>query len=173
MTTAVRTEHRLGKRDGYTTLEQRFRFDGVDATAVTSVLMTAPLVGADSIFGNRPGTEVTHTAQRRSLQGFSPAPAFRFNVDMELRNQSEFVVRFTQPLRRVPYLQGSFLWTVTDEGDGAVFDEQMNTARALAVSSEPLGGPRPSLRRWLFFRAGHKQVMANATGNIASLLVRS
>ena len=70
----------------------------------------------------------------------------------------------------MPYLQGSFVWAVSDAGDGAVFDEQINTERALQVAAEPLTGPRPSLRRWLFFRAGHKQVMAKATANLATLV---
>ena len=64
---------------------------------------------------------------------------------------------------------GDLVWTITDGSDGVVFDEQINTDQALEWG-EPLGGPRPSLRRWLFFRAGHKQVMTKAVANLAGLV---
>ena len=82
-------------------------------------------------------------------------------------------MRFTQPDRVVPYLQGDLLWSINDDvAKGAVLDEQVNTERALQVVSDPLDGDRRSLRRWLFFRIGHKQVMRGATRNIAALLDR-
>lgn len=173
MATVVRIGHVLGRHDGSMTLQQRFRFHGVDAAAVSNVLLTAPLVGQDSIFGTRPGAEGPRTDRGRILRGFSPAPGFRFDVDLRLEDENLFVVRFAQPDRRVPYLQGSFAWLITDEHDGAVFDEQINTPGALEIVAESLTGPMRSVRRWLFFRVGHKQVMAKATSNVASLLGRS
>jgi hypothetical protein len=144
----------------------------VDAGALAGVLLTAPLTGNDSIFGNRPGSEVDRTERSRRLREFSPAPGFRFDVDLMQGEDGEFIVSFSQPDRRTPYLQGDVLWSMSDEADGAVFDEQINTGRALQTVDQPLSGPRPSARRWLFFRVGHKQVMDTATGNIATLLSR-
>lgn len=172
MATVERTQHVLGKRNGFTTLEQRFRFvgDGVSAATIGRVLLTAPLVGDDSVFGARPGEEGPHTDSSRTLRGFSPAPGFRFDVDLGLKDEGLFRVRFSQPDRKVRYLQGDLMWTVADESDGAVLNEQINSEQAFLVADEPLNGPRPSLRRWLFFRVGHKQVMDRATNNIAGLL---
>jgi hypothetical protein len=174
MAAVARTKHVLGTSDGLTTMEQRFYFvgDGVGAAAIADVLLTAPLTGSGSIFGDRPGDEGHRTASSRTLQGFSPAPGFRFDVRLVREGEGVFVVRFTQPARNNPYLQGGLVWMLADEEDGAVLDEQVNTKRALAVAGEPLTGSRPSLRRWLFFRAGHKQVMTRATSNIAVLLDR-
>ncbi len=174
MTSVERTTHVLGSRQGLTTLEQRFRFagDGANAAAIAGVLLTAPLTGGDSVFGDRPGEEGPRTDVSRTLRGFSPAPGFRFDVDLAQPDEGVFLVRFSQPDRNVPYLQGDLVWTVSDEGDSAVLDEQINTERAFRVAGEPLSGPRPSLRRWLFFRAGHKHVMSRATNNIAGLLIR-
>ena len=163
-----------GSWQGRDTLEQRFRFDGsgVNAQAVADVLLNAPLIGEDSVFGSRPGEERAGSDQSRSVAGFSPAPGFRFDVEITERAWS-FLVRFTQPDRKVPYLQGDLLWSISDgEATGAVLDEQINTERALQVVSDPLNGDRRSLRRWLFFRIGHKQVMQGATRNIAALLAR-
>ncbi|MDH3425621.1 MAG: hypothetical protein OEM22_03015 [Acidimicrobiia bacterium] len=158
-------------RRGRGALEQRFQFGGDHATAdaIADVLLTAPLIGEDSVFGRRPGTEGSRSDRSRSLRGFSPAPGFRFDVDLTQRD-GRFVVRFSQPDRNVPYLQGELLWIIADQAEGAVLDEQINTERALQAVSEPLGGPRRSLRRWLFFLIGHKQVMVGATRNIAALL---
>ena len=174
MATVTRTDHVLGSRQGLTTLEQRFLFAGGEATAagVAHVLLTAPLIGADSVFGERPGEEGPRTSSSRALRGFSPAPGFRFDVDLARQDGGVFVVRFSQPDRGVPYLQGDAVWTVSDESGGAALHEEINTERALQVSSDPLSGPRPSLRRWLFFRIGHKQVMSRAASNIAALLHR-
>lgn len=174
MATVTRTDHRVGNRQGLTTLEQRFRFrgDGANVAAVAGVLLTAPLTGDDSVFGDRPGEEGPRTDSSRTLQGFSPAPGFGFDVALTQQDKGVFLVRFSQPDRKAPYLQGELAWTITDEGDGAMFDEQINTERAFQVASEPLSGPRPSLRRWLFFRAGHKRVMSGATKSIAGLINR-
>lgn len=162
-----------GSRQGRDTLEQRFRFEGqaVNAAAIADVLLNAPLIGDGSVFGSRPGEETRRTADSRSVSGFSPAPGFRFDVDITHRDDA-FHVRFAQPDRTAPYLQGDLLWIISDEPDGAVLNEQINTQRALEIVDEPLGGDRPSLRRWLFFRIGHKQVMTGATRNIGTLLDR-
>jgi hypothetical protein len=171
-TVVRRTSHVLAKREGLTTLAQRFRFEGdrVDAGAIAGLLLSAPLTGTDSVFGNRPGDEVERTETTWRLKGFSPAPGFRFDVDLMRQEEHVFVVRFSQPDRSVAYLAGDLLWLITDEPDGTVLDEQINTERAMQTASQPLGGRRPSLRRWLFFRLGHKQVMSAATRNLASLL---
>ena len=173
-TSLRRTVHSRRKRDGLDTLEQRFQFTGpaVTAAVLKELLRTAPLVGKGSVFGDRPGVEVEAGEGSRSLRGFSPAPGFRFDVDLTER-AGGFTVNFSQPDRDVPYLQGSFLWLISDDGTDAVLDEQINTAQALEVVDEPLGGSRPSLRRWLFFRAGHKQVMNGAVTNLAALVDRA
>ena len=172
MTTVGRTSHRLGSHEGITTLEQRFRFAGdrASAAAISNILLTAPLTGDGSVFGNRPGDDGPRTGSTRSLRGFSPAPGFRFDVDLAQQDEGVFLVRFSQPDRKVPYLHGDLVWTVADEDGGAVLDEQINTERAMQVADVPLGGTRPSLRRILFFLVGHKQVMSRATGNLAALL---
>jgi hypothetical protein len=168
-----RVAHELTRHEGREALEQKFLFTGAQAAAVADVLLSAPLVGDDSVFGNRPGVEVETSDTSRSMRGFSPAPGFRFDVELTHRGEGGFVVRFSQPARRVPYLAGDLLWTISDEADGAVFDEQINTERALQSVDVPLGGDRPSLRRWLFFRVGHKQVMLGATKSIAAILGHS
>lgn len=160
-----------GAHEGRSTLEQRFAFEGTSAEALVGLLLAAPLVGDGSIFGSRPGREATRDGPGRSLRGFSPAPGFRFDVELTPRGGQLFVIRFGQPDRAAPYLQGEFTWELRDEPGGALWDEQINTERALRVAAEPLDGPRPSLRRWLFFRAGHRQVMQVATRNAAALLV--
>jgi hypothetical protein len=167
-----RTRHVLAKRDAYDTLEQRFRFEaeGATAAAIIGVLLTAPLLGEASVFGSRPGTEGDRTDDARTLKGFSPAPGFRFDVDLTHEGEGTFIVRFSQPDRAVPYLEGGFVWTVGDGPSGAVFDEQINTEQAMEMVDTPLGGDRASLRRWLFFRVGHQQVMRGATRNIAAPL---
>ena len=170
MTTVVRTHHERGATHGLTTLVQRFRFEGTDAAAIVDLLLTAPLIGEDSIFGKRPGSVGRRTAATRTLEGFSPAPGFVFDVELSQQEDAVFRVRFAQPQRKVPYLAGDFSWALSDEGSAAVFDEQINTEQAFHVASEPLNGSKPSLRRWLFFRVGHQRVMAGATKNIAALL---
>lgn len=172
MARVERTRYVRGSAGDLTTLEQRFRFtgDGASSAAIARVLLTAPLTGVNSIFGDRPGEESERTDVKRTLRAFSPAPGFRFDVDLVRVNQGAFRVRFSQPDRDVPYLHGTLVWTVEDEDDGAILLEEINTERALMVADEPVRGSRRSLRRWLFFRAGHKQVMSRATSNIAALL---
>ncbi len=160
-----------GSHEGRSTLEQRFLFADAHASSVADALLTAPLVGERSIFGKRPGREVARDGGR-SLRGFSPAPGFCFDVDLTPRDEGLFVVGFTQPDRATPYLEGEFTWTVQHAAHGALLDEQINTAAALAVVDEPLDGPRPSLRRRLFFLAGHRRVMQGAARNLAALLAR-
>lgn len=173
MATVARTRHTLATSRGLTTLEQEFRFADADAAGISAVLRTSPLVGSASIFGDRPGVEGPRTDTTRELLGFSPAPGFRFDVAMTERDEGVLLLRFSQPDRSVPYLQGDFLWTVTDTRGGAVLAEDINTDRALEIGEAPLDGPKPSLRRWLFFRLGHGQVMRRATHNIAELVGRS
>jgi hypothetical protein len=172
MATVERTRHVLGAHGRLTTLEQQYRFEGHGATAaaIAGVLLASPLIGSESVFGKRPGAAGPRSDSSRTLRGFSPAPGFHFDVDLAQHDEGVFRVRFSQPDRDVPYLQGELSWTVVDDRDGAVLDEQINTKQAFEVASEPLTGPRPSLRRWLFFRAGHKLVMSRATRNIARIL---
>jgi hypothetical protein len=173
MTVSVRrSAHAFSKRQGSPALEQRFEFEGdpVDADAIVNVLLTAPLIGEGSVFGRRPGSEEPVAGSSRRLGGFSPAPGFLFDVDLAPTGHRAFRVRFSQPDRSVPYLDGDLLWTISDAAEGAVLDEQINTERAAETVGQPLGGPKPSLRRWLFFRIGHKQVMLGATKNIAAIL---
>lgn len=158
-----------GAYQGRSTLVQQFRFEGSSAATIADLLRTAPLVGAGSVFGERPGDDEQREGEGRRLRGFSPAPGFRFDVDLT-RWDGGFMVRFSQPARRVPYLQGGLLWALRDVEGGVVLDEQINTEAALVAGAQPLGGPRPSLRRWLFFRAGHPQVMKRATRNLAALV---
>lgn len=101
MTTAVRTNHALGSRQGLTTLEQRFRFagDGARAIAIARLLLTARLTGADSVFGARPGDEGARTESSWTLRRFSPAPGHRFDVHLTQQDDSTFLVRFSQPDR--------------------------------------------------------------------------
>lgn len=172
VTTEVeRTSVRHGSDGSRPTLEQRFELRGphVDRAMVSDVLMTAPMLGARSIFGERPGTEGAGSDGSRHLRGFSPVRGFVFDVDLR-RIDEGFVVRLSQPGRRKPYLHGDMLWIVDDTPGGAVLDEQINTGRALQVVDEPLGGAPRSLRRRLFFRVGHKQVMLGATRNIGALI---
>ena len=169
MATVTPTLYRLSRDGTLTTLEQRFLFTGAKTAAIRNVLATAPLVGARSIFGDRPGTEGTDPEGVRTLAGFSPAPGFRFDVTMSRLKAGLFVVRFSQPDRRVPYLAGEFVWAIQKVNGGTMFNEEINTEAAMNTVSEPLAGSGRSVRRWLFFRAGHKRVMDGATRNIAVL----
>ncbi len=161
-----------GHDRGLATLEQRFAFAGpaASADAIERVLLTAPLTGPGSIFGERPGTERVGDLPVRSVRDFVPAPAFRFDVELERLDTHVILVRFSQPDRRRPYLRGELVWTVADNADGATLDEQINTTGCRERGVEPLGGVRPSLRRWLFFRVGHRRVMDTAMANVAALL---
>lgn len=177
-----RTRHEVGRHAGRTTLAQTFRFENrpgsngvITAVAIGEALRTAPLVGPEetrSIFGDRPGEEQVgerDEAGSRRLRGFSPAPGFRFDVDLTEREPGVFVVSFSQPGMRSPYLEGDAVWLLGDVDHEVTFEEEINTERALAAGATPLTGPRPSLRRWLFFRVGHAKVMTDATGRIAGL----
>ena len=170
MATVELTRHERGRHDGRTSLIQEFQFTGVTADAIADVLMSAPLLGPGSIFGERPGEEVAAKDNARGMRGFSPVAGFRFDVDMTRRDRHLFVVRFSQPGRRNAYLNGDAVWSLIDADDGSLFDEQINTPAASRVGATPLSGSRPSLRRWLFFRVGHRQVMTGSTRNIASLV---
>lgn len=160
---------RHGKRAGLFTLEQRFWIEGARADRVATILWNEPLIGARSILGDRPGARSREEGGRRIVEGFSPVPGFRFDVILERRERLVYVVRFGQPEREVPYLKGECAWLLSDGEHGALFDEQINTDRAMEHIREPLTGPRPSLRRWLFFRVGHLLVMDQALRNIAAL----
>lgn len=109
MATVTRTHHELGKRRGATTLRQVFRFEGkrLSAARIGDILMTAPLTGVESIFGERPGREAERpSATTRVLNGFSPVAGFKFDVRLERRAEGVFLVHFSQPGRRVPL----FVW---------------------------------------------------------------
>ena len=175
-----RTRHEVGRRGGDTTLVQTFRFGGgVTSAAIAGVLRGAPLVGPDSIFGERPGSEEhvdatsgSTSGSSRRLSGFSPVPGFRFDVELSEPEPGVFMASFSQDDRRTPYLAGDAVWFVNDGPDGrgdAVFEEEINTERAAGVGARPLTGPKPSLRRWLFFRLGHAKVMSGATSQMARL----
>jgi hypothetical protein len=161
---------RLGTRERSHTLEQQFRFKGTTADAITHALLNQPLVGDGSVFGNRPGREEPAAGAGRYLRGFSPAPTFRFDVTIRQVAPNTFVVGFAQPDRPTPYLEGEIVWFLSNDNDDAIFDEQINTPRALEHATKPLSGTRRSLRRWLFFRMGHKRVMDDAVKNIAPWL---
>ena len=165
-----RTSVDHGSRDGLPTLEQRFEFSGsrVDGAALADVLMSAPLLGERSIFGKRPGADSATADGHRHIRGFSPVPGFVFDVGLRPVTDG-FAVRLGQPARSRPFLDGEMLWIVADLPNGAVLDEQINTERALETV-EPLSGAARSVRRWMFFRVGHKQVMQGATKNIAALI---
>lgn len=95
---------------------------------------------------------------------------FRFDVTVEHgRSEREILITFSQP-EEPRYLVGQALWVLRDDPSGAVLEEEINTARALEAGASPLSGPRPSLRRWMFFRVGHKAVMEEIVRNIASLI---
>lgn len=133
------------------------------------------MFGADSLFGGARHTRTSDEEGARVVEGFSPVPGFVF--DFEVRraegDESAFVVRFEQPQRRTPYLAGGFVWWIEPVGEDGGEDrcrlrEEINTPAALALAPA-LGGPRPSLRRWLFFRVGHGQVMQSLTQGLARL----
>lgn len=154
---------------GRDTLVQRFRFEGATAAELAELLWTGPLVGSPAIFAGKGSDGSTDEPGARSIRGFRPAPGFRFDVRMERAGDLAFVVAFTQPDRAVPYLAGGLAWSFADDGADALLDEQINTAAARALGAEPLGGPRPSLRRWLFFRVGHGAVMDAMVANLDGL----
>ena len=113
MVSVHRTHHEIASHGGLTTLVQHFRFEGASASEVAGVLATAPLVGPDSVFGDRPGSDGGPGSARR-LTGFSPVPGFRFDVHMVELEPGVLRVRFSQPERAAPYLDGDLLWSVVD-----------------------------------------------------------
>ena len=167
----VAVEH--GRHLGQPTLVQQFLFtdDGVTAPSIVELFLKAPLTGDNSIFGSRPGEERASAKDSRRVRSFSPAPGFRFDVELN-RCEDGFIVGFAQPGQKNPYLQGQLLWIVEDHPDGVLLNEQINTARALESVDRPVGGAKRSLRRWLFFKVGHKQVMSRAADNLAQLAAK-
>ena len=166
----TRTGHSLGRYDGRPTLEQSFEFESATVAGISDILLHAPLVGKDSIFGLRPGHEEPNGGGRRNLRAFSPAPGYRFDVELAEQSPGVFVVSFAQPDCRSPHLEGDLLWTVSGAGDALSLKEEINTESALRGGLQPPGGARLSLRRWAFFRLGHRQVMLGAAKNIAKLV---
>ena len=157
-------------------IRQTFRFASTSSKALADVLATAPLVGADSIFGIR-NVESTWTgAGERHLKGFEPAPIplLRFDIHMQhrLTGSGAFVVlEFSQPECVRPYLAGQFVWALEDGPDGtALLREEINTLAALEIVSRPLHGSSLSFRRWLFFAGGHQRLMKEVAANVRSLL---
>ena len=171
MPTIRRTHHTLGTTaDGYVTLVQRFRFTDVDASRIADVLWTAELVGPDAVFAGKTFARTRDDEGARHIAGFVPAPGFEFDVALRRHGARDFRVEFTQPALEVPYLDGEFLWRCLDVDGGAVFEEQINTDEARSIVGRPLTGPKPSLRRWLFFRFGHGAIMDEMANNLARLL---
>ncbi len=159
-----------GTHDGLASLEQKFRLSGTTASAVADVMWTRAMIGAASILGEQPRARFETVGEARVVRDFSPVPGFRFDVALRRTSPSSFIVRFDQPDRATPYLRGEFLWSVSDSDGAAIFDEQINTPEARNHITEPLDGPKPSLRRWMFFRAGHAKVMDQALERVAALL---
>jgi len=166
----------MRERPGLRTLTQTFSFPDASCDEVAAVLADAPLVGDRSIFGNRFARSTTTAGDVRRVLGFRPAPGplLSFDVEMTQRRPESGVmvlVDFGQPTRTRPYLDGQFVWFLTDtDGGGAVLREEINTDAALEVVERPLHGSRFSLRRLLFFSGGHQQVMKAVAANIRALL---
>jgi hypothetical protein len=159
----------LGTRGRWRTLEQSFRFVGIGCEPLLELMWRVPLIGARSVFGERPGATALDEGGTRKVRGLSPAPTFRFDLSLQRIEPRAILVGLAQPDRSVAYLAGQLGWFLSDVEGGAMLEEQIDTACALEVAKQPLGGPQASLRRWLFFRAGHARVMDLAMGNIASL----
>ena len=162
----------LAKNRDLDTLRQSFRISEVPSETVADILMNAPMVGSGSLFGARPGIEAASEDGSRHLQAFSPAPGFQFDLQLKRVEALVFVVRFSQPDRASPYLAGELAWFLNNEGPGCLFNEEINTPEAAKLCKEPLRGTSPSLRRWLFFRVGHPQVMTKLMTNLAELADR-
>lgn len=157
------------------TLEQTFRFPGATKDQLAGLFAAAPLVGDNSIFGNRKVASVSSDGPVRRALGFEPAPIplLRFDVAFHqeaIDDATVVVVEFAQPSKRRPYLGGGFIWRLEDDGDGAILNEEINTPAALAIVSGPLDGASPSFRRWLFFAGGHKRLMHDVADNLEALL---
>lgn len=158
------------------TLAQTFRFPGADAAGIARLLATAPLVGEESIFGQRAGRATSDGGVRRLL-GFEPVPVPLLRFDVALRQEAMptglwVLVEFTQPGRRRPYLEGQFVWLLSDitGATGAELREEINTPAALEIVDRPLHGHRFSFRRSLFFAGGHRRLVRDVVANIRTLL---
>lgn len=159
------------------TLAQSFRFPGASKDRLAEILATAPLVGENSIFGNRKVESTSTDAEVRRAIGFEPAPIPLLRFDVEIRQQVNdsgitlVVLNFDQPHRRRPYLAGQFVWQLEDEPDtAAVLREEINTPTALSIVTRPLHGSPMSFRRWLFFAGGHQRLMKDVAANLRDLL---
>ncbi len=157
------------------TLSQTFTFAGAHADDVARVLAEAPLVGPNSVFGNKKVTSAGSPGTVRRMEGFEPAPVPLLRFDVGFRQERtdtgvQVIVDFSQPGRKRPYLTGQFVWLLSDGGVGAILDEEINTPAALGIVDRPLHGRRFSARRWLFFAGGHRRLMAEATTNMRALL---
>ncbi len=109
--------------------------------------------------------------------GFQPVPLPLLRFDVELRQRrretdTEVIVEFSQPHLKRPYLVGQFVWLLgdTDDGSGAVLQEEINTPAALEIVERPLHGHALSIRRFLFFAGGHKRLMESVAANLRRLL---
>lgn len=158
-------------------LTQTFRFPGASKDRLAEILATAPLLGEDSIFGDRRVRSTSTDTGVRQAIGFEPAPIPLLRFDVKLRQQvtdddlTTVILDFDQPGRSRPYLTGQFLWLLTDEpGTTAVLQEEINTPTALNVVDRPLHGAPLSFRRWLFFAGGHQRLMKDVTANLKLLL---
>ncbi|MCP3990182.1 MAG: hypothetical protein GY724_13985 [Actinomycetia bacterium] len=157
-------------------LAQSFRFPGASGEQLASILATAPLVGENSIFGDRKVKSTSTDSGVRRAIGFEPAPIPLLRFDVEIRQQDTdsgtlAIVEFDQPQRRRPYLAGQFVWQLEDGPDTtAVLREEINTSFALGIVSRPLHGSALSFRRWLFFAGGHQRLMKDLASNLRELL---
>lgn len=157
-------------------LSQTFRFPGASADRLADILATAPLVGDESIFGNRNVQSTSTDGNVRRAVGFEPAPIPLLRFDVEIRQQQSatgtlVILEFTQPQRRRPYLAGQFIWQLEDRHQAtAVLQEDINTPTALEIVNRPLDGSPLSFRRWLFFSGGHQRLMKEVANNLRSLL---
>ncbi len=157
-------------------LAQTFRFPGASAEQLTHVLATAPLIGDESIFGNRTVKSTSTDRDVRRAVGFEPAPIPLLRFDVAIRQQESdtgtlVILEFTQPHRRRPYLAGQFVWQLHDGHQAtAVLQEDINTPTALGIVNRQLHGSPLSFRRWVFFTGGHHRLMKEVADNLRSLL---
>lgn len=157
-------------------LVQAFRFAGATKEELADVLSTAPLLGDRSIFGSRRVESTSTEDGARRAIGFEPVaiPLLRFDVGIQRHDagsEIRFIVEFSQPGQRRPYLVGQFVWLLgEDSGPTAVLREEINTATALEIVDTPLHGAPLSFRRWLFFSGGHQRLMKVVAANLRSLM---
>ncbi|MGI9657562.1 MAG: hypothetical protein ACR2OD_01540, partial [Gaiellaceae bacterium] len=164
-------------RSGLRELSQTFTFPNATSAELADVLARAPLVGRGSIFGKKVTSSTRSEGNVRYAYGFQPAPGplLRFDVVLtQAPSNRGLMVRLEllQPSRRRAYLEGQFVWLLTDAPDssGAVLQEEINTPTALELVDRPLHGSPFSLRRFLFFAGGHERLMKDAAANIRQLL---